>query len=277
MFGVVLASLGSIFSEIFAVVGKKKIDEKEVGIYTTGFLSIFWGAVLFLGIILWKGSFNFSFASLYTFIPRIFLEIFIMSISLRALVAADRSTFNFFRTATLPLLLVVDLLIGYSISPMQIIGMSIIVLVLIILFMNHGINKKGIKLVIGSSILPVATISLFKHNITYYNSVEAEEFLISVTLLAYFFFMAIKHTGENPIRFLAKPLFLKQSLSEGLGMILNSFAYMFAPASVITSAKRSSAIFWGVLSGNKIFKEKNIILKLIIFVFLATGIILLVL
>lgn len=256
MFGVILTSTSSLFSEVFAVIGKKEVQRKGVGIYTLGFLMIFWGAILFLGIIIWKASFDFSIASLPTFIPRIFIEVILISVSLKALIVVDRSTFSFIRTATAPLLLVVDLFIGYHISRMQIIGMSIILLTLIFLFLNRSINKNGIKLVVWSSILPVVTISLFKYNITYYNSVEAEEFLIASTLLTYLFFMAIKYGKKNPIRFLMKPYFFKQSLSEGIGMILNSFAYMFAPASVITLAKRSSSVFWAILSGNKFFMSK---------------------
>jgi len=272
-----LASIGSFFSEIFAVIGKKEVQERRESIYTMGFLLFFWGAIFFLIIILWKGSFDFSLASLPTFIPRVLLEIILLPIALRAIVVAERSTFSFIRIATLPLLLGVDLFMGYSVSKFQMIGIGIIVLTLVILFINHGINKKGIKLVVWSTILPVATISLFKYNITYYNSVEAEGFLVTTILLLYFFFMAVKFADENPVRFLAKPLFLKQSLSEGVGMVMINFAYMFAPASVITSAKRSSSVFWAILSGNKIFHEKHIVLKLTMFVLLVTGIVLLVL
>lgn len=275
MFGIVLTIVSSFFSEIFASIGKIEVEKKGESIYTMGFLQIFSGALLFLGIIFWKTSFDFSLASLPTFLPRIFIEIVLISIVLKATVVVDRSTFSFMRIATLPLLLMVDLFIGYSINSMQIIGIGIIMFALVIFFAHHGINKRGINLAIWSSVLPVVTISLFKYNITHYNSVEAEEFLIAVSLLAYFFFMAIKYAGENPIKFLAKPLFFKQSLFEGLAMTLNSFAYLFASTSVITSAKRSSAVLWAVLSGNKIFEEKHIVLKLILFVFLTVGTILL--
>ncbi|MBI2057847.1 MAG: hypothetical protein HYT63_02595 [Candidatus Yanofskybacteria bacterium] len=276
MLGVILTTISSFFSEAFSVIGKKAVEKKEESIFTMGFLLFFWGAILFLGIILWKTSFDFSMASLPTFIPRIFIEIVLISIVLKATVIADRSTFSFIRTATLPLLLVVDLFMGYSVSPMQIIGMGIIVFALVILFRRKSINKKGLKLAVWSAILPVPTIALFKYNITHYNSVEAEELLISLSLLFYFFFMAKRLAGENPIRLLVKPLFFKQSLSEGLAMIFNSFAYLFASASVITSAKRSSAILWAVLSGNKIFAEKNFVLKLMVFVLMTIGTILLV-
>lgn len=95
MFGVILTSTSSLFSEVFAVIGKKEVQRKGVGIYTLGFLMIFWGAILFLGIIIWKASFDFYIASLPTFIPRIFIEVILISVSLKTLIVVDRSTFSF--------------------------------------------------------------------------------------------------------------------------------------------------------------------------------------
>lgn len=276
MFGVILTSASSFFSEVFSVIGKREVASNRQSVYTMGFLLVFWGAILFLGTIFWKASFNFSLASLPTFIPRIFIEIILTSIALKATITTDRSTFSFIRTATLPLLLIVDLFMGYSISVMQMIGIGVIMLTLVISFVGQGVSKKGIKLVVWSAILPVPTLSLFKYNITHYNAVEAEEFLIALSLLAYFFFMAKRYYNENPIKFLVRPLFFKQSFSEGLAMVFNSFAYLFAPASVITSAKRSSATLWAVLSGHKVFQEQRVVFKLIMFLFLTIGTILLV-
>jgi len=212
-----------------------------------------------------------------TFLPRLVLELIIINVALRALIVADRSTFGFLRTITLPLLLVVDLFLGYTISPMQMAGIGVIILTLFILFINHGINTRGLKLVIWSAILPVFTISLFKYNITNFNSVEAEQFLIHAFLLIYFFFAALKIDGENPFKFIFKKIFFEQSLAEGAGTVVMSFAYLFAPASVITAAKRSFTVFWSVLSGNRVFHEAHWILKISMIVLLVLGITLLVL
>jgi len=276
MFGVILASVGAFFEEIFAVIGKKEVQKREESIYTMGFLLFIWSTIFFLAVILIKGSFDFYLASLPTFSIRVVLEMILITITLKAVIAAERTTFSFIRTVTLPLLLAVDLFLGYPISINQMMGIGLIVLTLVILFMNHGINPRGLKFVVWSSILPVISISLFKYNITNFNSIEAEQFVIQVILLIYFFFMAMRFAGENPFRFLFKPLFLKQSLSEGVASFIVSFAYDFAPASVITSAKRSASVFWSILSGHKVFHEKHFLLKILMFGLLAAGITMLV-
>jgi len=275
MFGIIFASIGSFFEEVFSVIGKKEIRKHEESIYSMGFLLYFWSVIFFLAIILLKGSFDFSLASLPTFITRVVLEVFVVTISLHALVKSDRSTFSFIRTITLPLLLLVDFFLGYTLTFNQIFGISIIIFSLLILFLNHGVSKRGLKYVIISAILAVGTISLFKYNITNFNSVEAEQFLAQSILLIYFFIMAKTYSKENPLKLMRKSLIFKQSLSEGLGAVLISFAYVYAPASVITSAKRSSSVLWAVLSGNRMFHEKHIVLKLTLFVMLTVGIILL--
>ena len=276
MFGVILVSIGSFFSEMFAVIGKREVQKREEGIYTMGFLMFFWGVIFFFALILFKGSFDFSLASIPTFSIRVIFEMILVTVALKATVQVERSAFGFVRTLTLPLLLAVDLFIGYSISSTQMIGIGLIILTMIILFMNHGIKKKGLKLLVWSAIIPVITISLFKYNITYFNSVEAEQFMLQSILLVYLFFMAIKFDKENPLRFLKKSIFIKQSLYEGIGTVITSFAYIFAPASIIASAKRSSSVLWAVLSGNKVFHEKHFILKILMFILLAGGIVLLV-
>lgn len=275
MFGVILVSIGSFFEEIFAVIGKKEVEKKEESINIMAFLLLLWSTVFFLVIIIYKGEFNFSLASLPTFIPRIFLEIIMLNVALRGVIQADRSTFSFIRTGTLPLLLAVDLALGYAIDDFQMIGIGIIALTLIILFINHGINKKGLKYVIWSTLVPVVTISLFKYNITHFNAVEAEQFLIHSVAIIYFY-VAARMAGERPFHSLRNPILLKQSLYEGAGSVLISFAYLFAPASIITSAKRSSSVLWSVITGNVVFHEKHLALKIIVLVMLSVGIVLLV-
>ncbi|MEK7560318.1 MAG: hypothetical protein AAB522_03410, partial [Patescibacteria group bacterium] len=67
-----------------------------------------------------------------------------------------------------------------------------------------------------------------------------------------------------------------QSATSGAGSVAMSFAYVFAPASVIVTAKRSFMIFWSILSGSIYFHEKRIVLKFIAMAFLISGIILLI-
>lgn len=79
---------------------------------------------------------------------------------------------------------------------------------------------------------------------------------------------------ENPFLFLKQPIFLVQSLSAGLGGVLVSFAYLFGAASVITATTRALSVLWAITSGNLYFKEKHTAVKLILFSFLAIGLVL---
>jgi drug/metabolite transporter (DMT)-like permease len=275
MLGIILISISSLFHEVGASIGKRKIEKKEESIYAMAFLSYFWSSFWFLGVMIFRHDFVFSLASLPTFLTRAVLEIILTNISITALVRADRTTFGFVRTSTVVMLLLVDLALGYSVSITQMAGMAIISLTLLIVFMNHGINKTGLNFVILSAIGAVATISLFKYDISHFNSVEAEQLLMNIILMAYFSRIAMKG-GEHPIKMMAKPIFFGQSFADGLGTVFGSFAYNFAPASVIAAGGRSTSAFFSILSGNIYFHEKNVLMRLVIFLMLAVGIFLLI-
>ena len=153
---------------------------------------------------------------------------------------------------------------------------QIIIFALAVLLFNHGINKKGIAYAALSAILAAATLSLFKYDITKYNSVEAEQGIISVILLIYLFFMARLITKENPLKLLKKKEFFAQSFFEGMGSVLVSFAFIFAPASIITTALRSFSVLAAMISGSIYFHERHFLIKLACFVFIAIGLVLLV-
>lgn len=97
---------------------------------------------------------------------------------------ADRSTYGFLRVLTIPLLLLVDLALGYSLSQGQIVGVSILTLSVLLLLLNHGLRTKGIGFVLLSAVNAVVTLSLFKYDITHFNSVEVEQGITQLVLLA---------------------------------------------------------------------------------------------
>lgn len=276
MWGILLTMAGSLGDEVADSIGKRQIALQKQSIYTMGFLQLFWGMVFFAIIALVRHkTFSFSLQSLPTFTLRAFLEIIQAHISLYAIVHAERSTFSFIRTGTIPLLLLVDIVLGYSLNLTQIIGILIIVITLLLIFSNHAFNKKALGYVIFSTINAAITLSLFKFNITHYNSVVAEQLVITAILVLYFLIVGYIKIKNNPFRGFREPLYIAQSLSEGFSAIFQSFAYQFAPASVITAAKRSSAVLWSALSGRVYFKETNLPLKLFFFFLLTVGVILL--
>lgn len=276
MIGVLMTIVAGFFSEIGSSIGKREVNNHKESIYTMGFLNTFWITVILIATaFLIKGSFVFSLASLPTFIVKMILELFQVHMSLLAIVTASRSTFGFLRIWTLPILLIVDITLGYTVTAWQATGIFVLIIAFVVLFMNHGIEKKGSGYVMFTAFNAVATISLYKYNITHYNSVVAEQSLSYLILLLYAFLMASFVAKENPLSFFKKPHFLLQSLSEGVAGIISSFAYLFAPASIITAAGRSASVFWSVLSGNVYFKESHPLLKMSAVALIGVGIFLL--
>ncbi|MBI2021226.1 hypothetical protein HYS99_01795 [Candidatus Giovannonibacteria bacterium] len=272
--GFILAIFAVFFTETGASIGKFEVENKKESLYTMGVFHLMWGTLFFFAYGLFvNNAFIFSYASLPTFVLRAVLEVFQTHITILAIVRADRSTYSFLRSMTAPLLLGADFLLGYSISQGQIIGIAIIAISLIILFMNHGINKKGFGFVLFSTINAVITISLYKYNITHFNSVAAEQGIIMFILVLYFYFMARTVAKENPFRFLRERVFLGQSLAFGAGSVLGSFAYLFAPASIINTLERSLSVLASIISGKKYFHEKHFLIKLAVFALIATGLI----
>ena len=276
MFWFLLVAAATFFQEISSSIGKFEVQGRKESIYTMGFLNLAWGTLFFLCIAIFiRKEFLFASASLPTFIARAILEIIQAQMTMLAITKADRSAFGFIRIGTIPLLLIIDVALGYTIGLTQVFGISLIVIALIFLLINHGIRKNGLVFVVFTTINAAITLSLFKYNITNFNSVEAEQSMMMGILLVYFFLMAFFIAKENPIQFLKKPVFFTQSFSEGIGSVLMSFAYLFAPASIITTVKRSSSILWAMGSGKIYFHEKRLILKIISFILIISGLVLL--
>lgn len=285
MLGLLITAGASAAEEAGTSIGKWETLRGRESAFSMGFLDSFWTTLFLLTLAFivpadffapgFPRGFVFSMASLPTFLPRVGLEILQAYATVYAVTRADRSTFGFLRVITIPLLLVADTVLAYSIGLPQIAGMSLIVASLILLFINHGIRREGAWLVVFTSINAALTISLYKYNITHFNSVEAEQALIHLVLLAFFFGMALTRAKENPLRLLARPVFLAQSLLIGIGGVALSFAYLFSAASVIATAKRAFAILFAILSGHIYFREKKLWIKTVSFVLIAIGLALL--
>ena len=276
MLGAIFVSIGSLFEEIATLIGKKEIKKGEESLYLMGFLSHCWVLVLFIIIAFVRSDFVFSMASLSTFSLRAFLEIFQSHVTLLAVIYADRSTVGFLRVLTLPLLLVVDVILGYVISSKQMAGVGLIIVTLFVLFATQKINRRGIYLVLFTALNAVATISLYKYNITHYNSVTAEMIIMGTILCLYFLTAGYVANKEDIFKeVFAKPIFVLQSLLQGTGTAFDAFAYSFAPASVISTAKRSASTILTMISGKLVFSERHMIVKSAAVVFLIIGIILL--
>ncbi|MCF6276539.1 MAG: hypothetical protein L3J07_01675 [Candidatus Magasanikbacteria bacterium] len=264
MFGALLVMIAEFFHEISVSIGKHEIEQKKESPYTFASLSLLASFVFFLILVIFvRQELLFDPASIPTFGLRLILEIFLIHFGLKGVVLASRSTFGFLSSLTIPLLLIVDYFVGYALSFQNIIGIVVILFALAFLTLNHGIGKRGVKYVLLTSVLAVGTISLFKYNITNFNSVEAEQMIFTGILAIYFMVTAKFIAGENPIKFLKKKIILSQSVSSGVGTVLESFAYLYAPPSIIISIKRSGRILWTIIFGNVYFKEKHVAIKFV--------------
>lgn len=286
MFGLGLAGIATLAEEIADSIGKRGIAARTLNVYAFGFL-LNLGAlvsIVLFGLLVPKdlfapgfpGGFMFSTASLPTFGPRLVLELLQVYVTVRAIAEADRGTFGFLRTLTLPLLLAVDMALGYTVTGWQMTGVVFIIGSLIVLFMNHGLSRHGSLFTLIAAVNAVATLSLFKYDISHFNSVEAEQGIILLANMVFLFILAYM-ARQNPFALLAQPVFGLQVVLSGISTTLMSFAYLFAPASVITAAKRSFAVLWAMLSGNVYFREGHFVIKSICFAFVAVGIVMLVL
>lgn len=275
MFGILLTLIASFFGELGASIGKSAVKQHLENIYAMGFLNGLWAACFFLLLLLFKPGASFFIALPLPFAIRAILSVLQGYVTVHAIKSSDRSTSGFVRVGTIPLLLLSDVLLGYSISAAQFGGMAVLIGCLLFFFLNHGFSKKGIWYVVVSAINAAVMTALYKYALAHGSSVEAEQFLVAVLMLSFFYAMSVRVAKKNPFSLFKKPILSLQSASEGLAGVIGSFAFLFAPASVIMAAGRSSDVLWSTLAGSLYFQEKHPRLKLLAMLGFVVGIILL--
>lgn len=265
MLGVFLQWVGSLFEEISCSVGKREVQKGHETIFMMGFLQQL-AALILYGVIIALGfeKFVFNPACLWLFVPRVILEIVGMHITLMALNVVDRSTYGFLKSGTIPLLLLMDVALGYQIQAIQMLAMIMLMGILVFIFWKGVAGKKGLWLMLFSTLYPVLTITLYKYDITHYNSVAGEQIVVYVFLVIYLMLVLRFKTKEKLGTYLRKPVSLVQALTDGCGTLIGSYAYLFAAASIIVTARRSSTVLWSTLSGIAVFKEDHKRLKLFV-------------
>jgi hypothetical protein len=274
MFGFFLMAVATLFDEASNSLGKSAVSRRLESVYSFGFLSIFWTCMIWiLGVLILHIDFYFNPKSLPFFLPRLALEVVIAYFSVKAITIADRSTFAFLRLVTIPLLLAVDIVLGNGVTTRQILGTLIIFGAMALLLETHSMNKKGSQYVLVGALLAVITLSLFKYDITHYNSVAAEQIIVDLVLLSFFLTMSWRKSQENAIRYLARPLQETQSIAQGFGNVLSAFSIKYGSASLMLTANRSFALIWAIAFGNIYFHEKHIVLKIFAYFLVVVGLI----
>lgn len=277
MFGFILMSFGTSLEELSALFSKKNVQSGKLGIYGLITLNVSISLGIFIAAsLLWPKSFFFSLLSLPFFLLRACLEIAQIHYSTKALVLADRTTFSFVRTLTIPLLLFADILIGYSLSQKQVIGVIILTGVLLSVFIGKRFSKKAIGPVLFSAINAVLTISLFKYDISHFNSIAAEQIGILTIILIYAILCRAAYGESDPFPLIQKDKkILLQVMANGIGGVLQNYSYSYLLPSITTAVKRSAGVFWALLSGRYAFHEQHILWKAAIMLLLVLSLTLL--
>lgn len=277
MIGVLLQAVATFFEEISGSLGKWMVERKEESFYALGFQN----TMLSLSFFVVYAALD---TSRWHLDPRSYPTLALLCLSnvaqgwatLKSMAIAERSTFNFIRVGTMPLLLIVDLFIGTQVSNRQIAGVIIIAVALVALFVNHGIDRKGFWLVGFTAVNSVANIAIYKWHITVYNSVAAEQAVLHLALVLFFLWGARRISRENPLRLMARPHAVAQSAAYASGSVIESFAYLYGPASIVLTAKRSFAVLWSIAAGNKIFHEKALALRVSVCAAIIAGLVLII-
>lgn len=115
-----LILLGTLSSEISNSIGKLAVARQQETLYSMGFISMFWSSILFVGLIAVGAEFRLAGASLPLFMPRVVLEIILAHVAIKSILVAERTTVSFLRMITIPLLLRIDIIIGYEMLPRSI-------------------------------------------------------------------------------------------------------------------------------------------------------------
>ncbi|MBL8159073.1 hypothetical protein JNJ66_01315 [Candidatus Saccharibacteria bacterium] len=257
MFAVAIIAVSTFLQEVSDSLGKGAVRRHLTTAYGLAFLGQFWSTVFLIGTMALGAEFVFSVESLPTFLLRLGLAVGTALVGAMAVITADRSTVGFLRSLTIPMLLGVDIFLGYAMSGWQIAGVFLMFVGLAWGFRGNPRSKNGAKLVLMSAVLGVITASLYKWNITHYNSVVGEQVVLHGCLLLLFFVLTTRQSGL-PLHMLVKPWTGSQSMANGLSSTVESFAYVYAPASVIIALKRSFALFWSVMFGKRYFGEQRI-------------------
>jgi drug/metabolite transporter (DMT)-like permease len=262
LLAIILILGGSILSEVSSSLGKYSVNHKVVGLFSLGFLNSLIGFGLFAGLVVFQpDAWKFSLASVPILAVRIVLDCLQLFWTLKATAAATRGTFGLVRSATIPLVLIADLLLGYALGPWMLVGMGLIFSTLVILAAMGDLDGKGLKYVALSAVNAAVTISLFKYNITHYNSVATEQIITMFFMMVVCLVLAFAFK-ERILHAFRRPILAAEGAALGGGGLLDAFAYQFIPASVAVTMIRALSVFWSIIFGKAYFKETHFIPKL---------------
>ncbi|MDD5213002.1 MAG: hypothetical protein PHG82_01055 [Candidatus Gracilibacteria bacterium] len=279
MIGLLLGLIGTFFEEINNSISKEK--SQKIDLLKIGIITSFFSIIIFILSLLYKFYFgnieiHFNTGSIPLLIVRVIAEILQSYVTILAIKHSDRSTFSIIRILTIPLLLLVDIIMGYSFSIFSIIGIFIIVFSFIGFNLKlKTINFKGWYLVLFTAVNAVITMSLFKYSLSHYhNSVEIDQMLMSIGIFLFFIiFNRYKHRTCGLKLIFQDRAFVYQGVSIAIAGLLLSYTFLYMNASEASALKRAGEMFWSIISGVIFFKEKHLFKKLTFAFIIVIGLI----
>lgn len=253
---IILVFIGSVFGELSLSVGKFESNKKSEGIYSMAFLSGIGTFLVFFTLFLIKhNTLTFSPSSIPLILILVGFEFIQMMLTNTAVIRADRSIFSLVKSLTIPLLLIVDIFMGYSLSLTTIVGCAVLFMGIGIVFLHHTNKKQHLLYPILSAVNAVITISIYKYLITNYNSVITQQLIVLGCLLIFSIFGIVYKEKTTILKILRSKLRDSQIASSAFASVLFSFAYKFAPASLIIAVERSLMVLFSLISGRFEFRE----------------------
>jgi multidrug transporter EmrE-like cation transporter len=274
-----LVLVGNFFEELSASASKHAFTGRVFTYVLYGFLVESISVIFFGGTALIGGfSLAYNTHALPLFTLRVITEFLQCEVVFRALAIADRSTFGFIRVLTIPLLLLVDIMMGYTITNLQFLGIGIILVVLLAYFASGKIQGKGMGLALMSALLSVLDLTLYKYDITHYNVAAISQLYVALALFLIYGVRLVSSKEERSllVQMKAHPLLGLVFVSQGFSSLLVSLAYQYAPASLILAFSRGVSVLWSLISGVFYFHEERVLKKTFAFALIILGLLVLV-
>lgn len=275
MFGIVLVVIAAFFVEIGCSVAKHEHSKHSEDVWGAIFLNSFLTLLIYLAVGVYRGTVDFFVHSWPILVIAALFHLVSTFVSNMATLKASRSIAGIFRMLTVPLLTIVDYFLGYDISPVQILGIGVIVLTIVTLMKRDTWHKPSTKWLVLNTIMTVLSITIYKYNIDHIATVETVQVVNFIFLTLGAIIGARIANKQNLFRLFTHPFAFLQAGSMSVGSVLDGFAYSYAPASIISAAYRSAQAFWTLVSGSFYFHEHKIFTRVIAVIFLVSGVFLL--
>jgi uncharacterized membrane protein len=274
---VLFASISSFIDQLGSAVSKDVMDPAaaNLDVWTSALLSLLFGSLIIFMVFLFKvglGGVILDTGYIWTFIPRVALEILQLYVTYTALKISDLSTFGFIRVISIIVVVISELVfMGVLLKPGQYLGIFIVLLSILAIFRSGKSKTDGWKYSLASAVngalLLTFTRFQFNHINPYLNESIVRAFCIVIVL------GIILISGKGLAVLPKKILWLAPFRS--LTGLLNLLALNFGSASIYSTSERGGSVVSAVLVGHSYFKEKSFGEKLLISLSICFGIILL--